>query len=507
MAKKTPSPYDLNSNDNPGNLITQVRLRGENYDEWSRAMKISLRARRKWCFIEGTIQTPDENSPEIEDWWTVQSMLVSWILNTIEADLRSTVSYAENARDLWLDIKERLSVVNGPRIQQLKLDLARCKQDGMSVVTYYGKLKLLWDDLANYDQIPVCSCGRCKCDISSKLEKRREEERVHQFLMGLDDAIYGTVRSNLLATDPLPNLNRVYSTMIQEERVKTMTRTTEERREVMSLAVQTNGRAVKGSWDGKDKCTHCHREGHEAGGCFQLVGYPDWWGDRPKIEGKYGGRGKPIQRSGTGRGRRGTARANAVHTGGTSSETAISQGDGSGLAGITAEQLQTLVGLLNAQKTNCNDKMTGEYDTSTWIIDTGCSNHMTGNLKHMRELQDIQSCPVGLPNGEHAAAVKQGSVVLEGGLKLTNVLFVPKLNCNLISVSQMMDELKCVIQFTNKLCVVQDRTSRTLIGAGERKDGLYFFRGVRRERTYKIDGLHPMDLWHKRLGHPSLKIT
>ncbi|PNX75889.1 hypothetical protein L195_g031833, partial [Trifolium pratense] len=398
-------------------------------------------------------------------------------------------------------------VVNGPRIQQLKLDLARCKQDGMSVVTYYGKLKLLWDDLANYDQIPVCSCGRCKCDISSKLEKRREEERVHQFLMGLDDAIYGTVRSNLLATDPLPNLNRVYSTMIQEERVKTMTRTTEERREVMSLAVQTNGRAVKGSWDGKDKCTHCHREGHEAGGCFQLVGYPDWWGDRPKIEGKYGGRGKPIQRSGTGRGRRGTARANAVHTGGTSSETAISQGDGSGLAGITAEQLQTLVGLLNAQKTNCNDKMTGEYDTSTWIIDTGCSNHMTGNLKHMRELQDIQSCPVGLPNGEHAAAVKQGSVVLEGGLKLTNVLFVPKLNCNLISVSQMMDELKCVIQFTNKLCVVQDRTSRTLIGAGERKDGLYFFRGVRRERTYKIDGLHPMDLWHKRLGHPSLKIT
>jgi hypothetical protein len=99
------------------------------------------------------------------------------------------------------------------------------------------------------------------------LEKRREEERVHQFLMGLDDAIYGTVRSNLLATDPLPNLNRVYSTMIQEERVTTMTRTTEERREVMSLAVQTNGRAVKV----KDKCTHCHREGHEAAGCFQLA--------------------------------------------------------------------------------------------------------------------------------------------------------------------------------------------------------------------------------------------
>ena len=26
-------------------------------------------------------------------------------------------------------------------------------------------------------------------------------------------------------------------------------------------------------------------------------------------------------------------------------------------------------------------------------------------------------------------------------------------------------------------------------------------------RAYKIDGLHSIDLWHKRLGHPSLKIT
>lgn len=82
-----------------------------------------------------------------------------------------------------------------------------------------------------------------------------------------------------------------------------MTRTTEERREVMSLAVQTNGRAVKGRWDGKYKfmsCTHCHRAGHDAGSCFRLVGYPEWWGDRPKNEGKSGGRGKSLQQAGTG---------------------------------------------------------------------------------------------------------------------------------------------------------------------------------------------------------------
>ena len=58
----------------------------------------------------------------------------------------------------------------------------------------------------------------------------------------------------------------------------------------------------------------------------------------------------------------------------------------------------TLVELLNAQKTNSNDKMTGERDTNTWIIDTGASNHVTVNLNRIRELQDIQSCPIGFPN-------------------------------------------------------------------------------------------------------------
>jgi len=161
--KRKISPFDLSSNDNPGNLITQVQLRGENYDEWALAMKTSLRARRKWGFIEGTINKPSEATFELEDWWTVQSMIVSWILNTVEPNLRSTISYRENARDLWEDIKERFSVANGPRIHQLKADLASCKQAGMDIAAYYRKLKVLWDELANHEQIPLCSCNGCSC--------------------------------------------------------------------------------------------------------------------------------------------------------------------------------------------------------------------------------------------------------------------------------------------------------------------------------------------------------
>ncbi|MCI02916.1 hypothetical protein A2U01_0023950, partial [Trifolium medium] len=148
-----------------------------------------------------------------------------------------------------------------------------------------------------------------------------------------------------------------------------------------------------------------------------------------------------------------------------------------------------------------------KFESTSWIIDTGASNHLTGNLNEMCEVRDIVACPVGLPDGKRTNATKEGTVLLEGGLKLTNVLFVPKLSCSLISVSQLSDESNCIVQFTKKLCVMQDLTSRMLIGAGERKDGLYYFCGLRMVKACKIDGVNQVELWHKRLGHPSFKIT
>jgi len=46
-----------------------------------------------------------------------------------------------------------------------------------------------------------------------------------------------------------------------------------------------------------------------------------------------------------------------------------------------------------------------------------------------------------------------------------------------------------------------------LIGAGERKDGLYYLRNKLRIKAHKVAGTSLLELWHARLGHPSRKIT
>ncbi|KAI9383496.1 hypothetical protein POPTR_013G092801v4 [Populus trichocarpa] len=309
--RKTISPYDITSNDNPGSLLTQVQLKGENYDEWARALKIALRARKKFGFVDGFIERPDEESPDLEDW----------------------------------------------------AELAECKQRGLTIVAYFGKLKKLWEELANFEQMPMCKCGLCTCNLGVALEKKREEEKAHQFLMGLDEIVYGTVRSNLLAQDPLPNLNRLYSTLVQEERVRIISRGKEERDEVMSFAVQAEFKS-RNKNEGKDKnvvCNHCNRTRHESDSCFQLIGYPDWWGDRARGtgRGKGGQRGMtPVGRgrgglvTPVGRGRGGLVKANA---------TQVSYTDRSDTNGLSDEQWQTLLNILNNTKTGATEKLTGPH--------------------------------------------------------------------------------------------------------------------------------------------------
>ncbi|KAH9705237.1 retrovirus-related pol polyprotein from transposon RE1 [Citrus sinensis] len=407
LGKTMMSPYFLSASDNPGTIITQVQLRGTNYDEWARAMRTALRAKKKFGFVDGT--------------------------NTIELNLRSTVTYTEVAKLLWDDIKERFSVGNGPRVQQLKSELANCKQR----------------ELSNYEQSPACLCGNCTCNLGAEWDKKRDEERLHQFLMGLDEAVYGGVWSHILSTEPLPKLNRAYAIVIQEEQVQSMTRAKEERSEPVAFAVQ----AAQGSHDNRDKtsvlCTHCNKTGHEASSCFQLIGYPEWWGERPKA----------------------TRNAGRVATGSNNPSGELTESAASGLSSLSSEQWNTLLNLLNSKK-DSNSRISGKRNSMEWILDTGASHHMTGNRKIVRDSVSVIPCSILLPDGNVTIANTEGTIVLASHLRLNN-----------------------------------DHITRMLIGAGEQRGGLYYFRDIGSATALSSVANRACDLWHRRLGHPSSKVV
>ena len=87
--------------------------------------------------------------------------------------------------------------------------------------------------------------------------------------------------------------------------------------------------------------------------------------------------------------------------------------------------------------------------TSTWIIDSGASDHMTGNRELFFNFLDSSSrSSIKTADGSFSPIKGSGSVLINDNLLLEDVLFVPNLACNLVSVSKLSKNLNCSLQFT-----------------------------------------------------------
>ncbi|KAJ8634413.1 hypothetical protein MRB53_027749 [Persea americana] len=370
------SPFYLGSQDRPGDFITPIRLKLDNFDDWSHAIRVALSSRRKFGFLDGTITDPVPPCTK-DDWVTIHCMLVSWLTNTIDPEVRSMLSNYDNAKRLWDDLHERFSVVNGPRIQQLKADINRCAQSKtMPVAVYFSKLTVLWDELDNHEPLICCKCGKCTCEVGTQHRKRREDDRLHQFLLGLCSEYYAHLRSTILSQDPLPSLNRVFQQIAQDERVRGITRITEEKPEVVGFAVGLANRTQQ-RLDRKERaallCSHCHKTGHDITTCFDLHGTPDWYLEKygTPSEGKGNVKGKtnaPSTKTSAGRGR-GALRANTITPDITDSAPLGQPNSTPGvqsLPGFTAEQWAALATAFGTPQTSSNRLHGPTFEGGDW---------------------------------------------------------------------------------------------------------------------------------------------
>ncbi|XP_074319020.1 uncharacterized protein LOC141655926 [Silene latifolia] len=300
------SPLYLHPSDNPNLGVTQIIFDGNNYDLWAAAVKNGLDAKNKLAFIEGRVKKPvcdeEEESMESVAWRQCNAMVRAWLRNVIDPKLHSSITFTQPVHEIWEELRGRYSAGNAPRVHQLKGDLNECKQGNDSVVEYYTRLKTIWDELANYSTVKACTCG-----AAVSIAKEKEEEKVHQFLMGLDSKLYGNIRTNLLMEDPIASMNRVYGLILREERHASMTKVKEDRVEAaMAARIPNTGRGRGGykkleidEDNPPPQCTYCKKYFHTEENCYDKHGYEEV---KARKRGR-GRRGGGSNRGGSTRGR------------------------------------------------------------------------------------------------------------------------------------------------------------------------------------------------------------
>jgi len=151
---------------------------------------------------------------------------------------------------------------------QLYCEVISVRQNGGSVIFYWGKLQKLWQEI---DVIDDCAMS-CKADIEIYTTKVNSQ-RVYILLAGLDSSLEG-VRGRVLTIVPLSNLQVTYAMVCAEAN----------RQDAMMGGISTDGtvmaiRRISTRQDNKKrtrKCTHCNGDNHVVDTCFKLHGYPKW---------------------------------------------------------------------------------------------------------------------------------------------------------------------------------------------------------------------------------------
>lgn len=111
-----------------------------------------------------------------------------------------------------------------------------------------------------------------------------------------------------------------------------------------------------------------------------------------------------------------------------------------------------------------------------FYADSGATSHMTnnkGNIDKPVPYEGNDKIFVGNGQGLHITHVGNASLNTDyGKLKLNNVLVVPKLKKNLLSVGQLIKDNKCSFEFNSDGFVVKNQEKQVL-ARGLKKGNLY----------------------------------
>ncbi|XP_057432108.1 uncharacterized protein LOC130724856 [Lotus japonicus] len=452
-AQNPASPYYIHSSDNPAATMVNPPLNGKNYNAWARSMKRALVAKNKFRFIIGEIPVPAATDANFEAWDRCNSMIHSWILNSVTISIANSIVFLENVCDAWRDLRDRFSQGDLVRISELHNEISNLKQNSKYVSEYYTELKILLEELEHYRPIPQCRCTvPCRCDAIESVKLFREQDNAIRFLLGLNDG-FGVVKSQILMSHPLPSLAKVVSLATQHER-KTET---EEKGDSLAIVNVAEGKKPpygKGQFGGSSYtntgkfCTHCKKPGHTVEICYRLHGYPTTFNSK--------GSTSHVN----------NASRNSDSTDDPDDDDVYSQ------RGVeepfTAYQYKRIIDMIQHVTTTskkgsengsasvnhvvkavaCEGDATGHgnpialscfqhYDSRDWIIDSGASDHICFYKMSFNTLTEVKPISVKLPNGTIIKTCYAGTVRITQTILLTHVLFVLEFTYNLVSVHKL----------------------------------------------------------------------
>ncbi|RVW89782.1 putative mitochondrial protein [Vitis vinifera] len=197
---------NLGGNDSSPILITGHKLNGHNYLQWSQSVLLFICGKGKDEYLTGEAVMPETTEPGFRKWKIENSMIMSWLINSMNNDIGENFLLFGTAKDIWDAAKETYSSSeNTSELFQVESALHDFRQGEQSVTQYYNTLTRYWQ------QLDLFETHSWKCsDDAATYRQIVEQKRLFKFFLGLNREL-DDVRGRIMGIKPLPSLREAFS--------------------------------------------------------------------------------------------------------------------------------------------------------------------------------------------------------------------------------------------------------------------------------------------------------
>jgi len=457
--------------------ISIPKLKANDYLYWKFQMEHFMRTRKVLKFVNGeSVQPGDDDKRAQEKWKAIDEEVQSLIVNAVEREHINLLFKAKTAKEMWDALKRKFQEESLSNRLELKQKFITLKMEkGVKMDKHIGQLRELMEDLEavgeditneeailvlfnslppEYKLVTFNLKSIPDLNFDQACSRLREAERTFGGESGVESGENALVAAKKRGGDPKPNQPNPKGPNANSKTCYYCKKTGH-----FASQCRSNPHATK-------KCNHCGKMGHIAVNC------------RSKTNGNEG-----EQRRNNNNNNNNNNNGNNQNREGRSSMLAVSENESA----------------FTTQEANHGD----------WAVDSGASQHMCNQKSAFTELTNLED-PVFIRvgNGSRVEAKFMGSVELKTQVRdqcktvvLNNVLFIPELAENLLSVRRAAS-LGFNFHFGGNSVRVFSPT-RELICEGNVRNGLFKLNLVSQR-----DGEQGMlaqrstaNLWHSRYGH------
>ena len=451
--------------------ITSEKLIGsENYLSWSASVEL-------WFLGQGYedhLITPEDDIPGVDKvhWKKIDAQLCSVLWQSVDPKILLHLRAYKTCSKFWTQAKA-LYTNDIQRLYKVASAIVNIRQQDMDLSNYIGQIASLKEEFLTL--MPLTS------DVGA------QQTQVDKFFMVL--TLIGlrpdleTLRDQILGSPSVPSLDDVFARLLRISSTQTLP--SDSPLDSSVLVSTTNLRGGRSGTRGRGQrphCSYCNKLGHTRDRCYQLHGRPP--------------RTAHVAQSSD-------SNSQSPQTLSSCTSQGVPPTDSEYDAYLRYQAAKSASVASVAQTGNASACLTHTSSLGPWILDSGASDHISGNKDLFSSLTTTPTLPtVTLANGSQTVAKGIGLAHPLPSLPLTSVLYTPECPFNLISISKITRTLNCSIIFSDKFVTLQDRSTGKTIGIGCESQGLYHLTS-QSSPAVCVSTDAPL-LIHSRLGHPSL---